>query len=46
MKKIMYGVSCVMLLCSIAGCGIKGDLMRPSDAIKQQQEKAAKAANE
>lgn len=46
MKKVIYGMSCVLLLCSISACGIKRDLMTPSEAAKKQQEKEAKAARE
>lgn len=46
MKKTLYTMSCVMLLCSISACGIKRDLMTPSEALKKQQEKEAQAAKE
>jgi predicted small lipoprotein YifL len=44
MKNIIIGISLVAL--SLSACGLKGDLMRPSDAAKKQQEKEAKAARD
>lgn len=42
MKKFLVGLSVVAFM--LSACGYKGDLMRPSEAAKKQQEKAAKMA--